>query len=274
VKARSGMTLVELVVGSTVMVGIISSAYLCLVSGTKGQRIVERRMNILQNARVALDIMSRDLRAACILSKDYPFIGLDREVKGMKAANLDFATHHYNPVREGESDFCEVSYFLDRNPRTGGWSLFRRRDPTPDEDPLAGGFREEIAVGVRGFRVEYHDGLFWVDHWGSSLESRGAYSNDPTSVSFRTELPEAVRISLALSTGEEARPAGSEAEPAHTRPPPLLFSTVVRLHLAGRSREDAGGGEPGVEEAGSLTETTRDSTSGAGTGMRAEPEAR
>ncbi len=268
---KAGFTLMELVVGSTVMVGIIASAYLCLVSGNKGQRMVERRMAILQNARVALDLMARDLRAACVLHEDASFLGMDRTRKGpdggeIESDNLDFATHNHEPAGPGESDACEVSYFIDRNPRTGGLCLFRRRDTTPDADPLSGGTREEIAEGVRGFRLEYFNGLHWYDRWGESPTSRETYSNDPdrttmnagTDAAMETGLPEAVRISLALGSEEEERPGRRTG--ARVKSPPLLFQSVVRLYLARRPR---GTGNVPTEEdvnASGVTSTEADIT--------------
>lgn len=263
---KAGFTLIELVVSSTVMVGIIASAYLCLVSGTKGQRMVERRMDILQNARVALDLMAQDLRAACVLHEDSSFLGMNRTLKGpdggeVESDNLDFATHNHEPAGPGESDACEVSYFIDRNPRTGGLCLFRRRDATPDVDPLAGGTREEIAVGVRGFRLEYFNGFHWYDRWGESPTSQETYSNDPDRTdmegSLGIGLPEAVRISLALGSEEDERPG--QRSGTRVKSPPLLFQSVVRLCLAGRTRGT--GNKPTEEDvnAGEVTSTEEDS---------------
>ena len=48
---------------------ILVSAYLCLGAGFSAQKVIEPRAEIIQNARVAMAIMTADLRAACPLSK-------------------------------------------------------------------------------------------------------------------------------------------------------------------------------------------------------------
>jgi len=159
-------TLIEVVISSALMALILVAAYVCLNAGLKGQKLIEPRVEIVQNARVAMAIVTADLRGACSLSQDYQFLGVRRQVGEMDADNVDFATHNYTPRRPREGDFCEESLYLDRDPETGQYSLWRRRNPTIAPDPLAGGSNEEIAKGLVGFRLEYTDGVEWFDTWG------------------------------------------------------------------------------------------------------------
>src|SRR6185295_1963102 len=145
-----------------------------------------------------------------------------------------FGTHNYTPRRPGEGDFCEVSYFLNQDPETGGYVLWRRRDPTPDDEPLSGGIREEIVRGVRGLRFEYYDGIVWYDEWGSPTsrgkKEKSALKEKPNVAG----MPEAVRITLWIepaSRNSSHKPPG-DADDAE---PPLKFQTVARLNLAGVS---------------------------------------
>jgi type II secretion system protein J len=170
---RSGFTLVELLIGIIVVSGVLAGAYVCLQAGLESQRTAEERMEIIQSGRVALELMAADLRSACSLGQDLDFVGMDRTLDGAEADNLDFATHNWRPEAPGEGDFCEVSYFADRDPRTGELGLWRRRDPSPDEDPLAGGTREEIVPGLRWLRLEYYDGLGWWSEWGDTDSASG-----------------------------------------------------------------------------------------------------
>ncbi len=68
---RSAFTLIEVLISAALMALIITCAYLCLSAGVKGQKIVEPRADIMQNARVAMSLMTADLRDACPLSKDF-----------------------------------------------------------------------------------------------------------------------------------------------------------------------------------------------------------
>lgn len=230
VRRRSaGFTLIELVVSAALMSLILVSAYLCLNSGIASRTLIESRSEAVQNARVAMGFMSADLRAACLLSVDFQFMGMDRMLGTVEADNLDFATHHYTPRRIREGDFCEVSYFLEQEKESGQFSLWRRRDPNPDGEPLAGGNREEIARGVRGLRFEYFDGLDWYDEWGE-VKVRAKAENSLRERPNLTGLPEAVRITLWIESTSRSSKRGSQRN--ETADPPMVFQTVARLNLA------------------------------------------
>ncbi|MBN2490886.1 MAG: hypothetical protein JXQ29_08560 [Planctomycetes bacterium] len=236
-----GLTLVELMVSATLVVGVIGSAGLCLLTGRRAQDEAERRMEVVQSARVALDRLARDLAMACPLDPEFALLGMKRLRDGVEIDNIDFATHHWQPERPGEGDRCEVSYFVDSDPVTGDLALYRRRDPTPDAEPLEGGYREEIAVGVRALRLEYFDGALWQDEWGSIRSAAGALLGDSSRGGGQAGLPEAVRITLALAPPRRSAgvDAGAVSAAEADEEAPRVFRTVVRLVLAGREREAA-----------------------------------
>lgn len=234
--SASGFTLIELVISAALMSMILGAAYACFRSSVSSQKLVDTRAEIFQNARVALALMSADLRSARALSKDFELVGMHREIGEVTADNIDFATS-YTPRRPHEADFCETSYFLERDRESGRLALWRRRDATPDDEPLAGGTREEIATGVIGLSFEYYDGFEWFDEWGDAEGSR----KKQTSVLEQPNLfgmPEAVRITLWFdsnpSSNRSARERSVRGESSDaTEEPPLVFQTVVRLNLAG-----------------------------------------
>jgi hypothetical protein len=187
------------------------------------QKLIEPRTEVLQSARVALAMMSADLRSACSLCPDFDFVGDQRTIDEMEADNLDFATHYYTPARSGEGDYCQVSYFVDKGRVANRFSLWRRRNPHIAPDPLTGGSREEIVPGLRGLTLEYYDGLDWYDTWGdASVKKKVKYPTVPAP--NLSGFPEAVRITLLL----DPNPNKSTEKPE----PPLMFQTVVRLELA------------------------------------------
>jgi type II secretion system protein J len=229
-----GFTLIELMVSSALMAMILTAGYVCLQSTLLSDRMVEARGEMLQTARVALTMMSADLRSACPLSADYEFLGMDRMLGSVEADNLDFATHNYRPRRPHEGDVCEVSYYLQPEAEGNSYSLWRRRDATPDDDPFSGGMRERIAEGVVGLRLEYYDGYDWYDDWGD-LTGRVRESSNLDRWNLYG-MPEAVRITLAVeptsrdSKRQEARETESRERQTE---PPVTLQTVVRLNLAG-----------------------------------------
>jgi type II secretion system protein J len=224
-----GFTLIEMVISAAIMSIILTAAYVCLTSGLRSQKVVEARADLVQSARVALGLMCADLRCAKPLSKEFEFLGMQRTLGEAQADNLDFGTCNYTPKRAREGDFCEVSYYIAEEPESGSLALWRRRDPTPDDEPLSGGSREEIARGVRQLRLEYYDGFDWFDTWG---DPSGKRKKDD---SFKLQpnlsgLPEAVRITLSIGS----------TKTQEQDEPPLTFQTVCRLNLAGAT-EDSGG---------------------------------
>jgi prepilin-type N-terminal cleavage/methylation domain-containing protein len=236
-----GFTLIEMIISTALMSLILGSAYLCLRAGLLGQKMVDVRADVSQTARVALALMAADLRAACPLSADFEFIGMQRMLGDVEADNLDFATHNYTPRGPEEGDWCEISYFLEKNPETGRYSLWRRRDPSPGSDPLDGGMREEIAEGLRGLRFEYYDGYEWYDDWGEINPP----PRDELSLLLQGNLfgmPEAVRITLWFEPDAGANRAASNEENGELSEPSLVFQTVVRLNLAASSWPAASSG--------------------------------
>jgi type II secretion system protein J len=240
----SGFTLIELVISTALMSIILVSAYLCLSSAVASQKLIDTRSEVVQNARVALALMTADFRAACPLSKDVQFVGMHREAEAVAADNVDFGTHNYSPKRLREGDFCEVSYFVEKDPTSGRLSLWRRRDPTPDPEPFAGGTREEIARGVAGFQLEYYDGLDWYDEWGDP-ENKARKQSATLEKPNTTGLPEAVRITLWLEPPSSRK---RERSPEEKVEAPLVFQTVVRLNLAAVSliKNSSGAGTKGT----------------------------
>jgi hypothetical protein len=249
----------ELVISSAIASIVLVAGYVCLRAGIATQQTVETRSDLLQSGRVALAMMAADLRAATPLSTEYEFVGMTRTVGDIPASNLDFATHHYTPRRPHEGDFCEVSYFVDQNRETGEFSLWRRRDPTPDDEPLTGGSREEIVSGVRALLIEYYDGFEWFETWGdptgrnSSVERSQLDSN-------QYGLPEAVRIRLTLEAArtDRRRMESTDANDGNqTGEPPVVLETIVRLNLASLANTSVGGdttsSQSGVTGSGTTT---------------------
>ena len=223
-------TLIEMMISSALMALILVSAYLCLGAGFSAQKLIEPRAEIIQNARVALALMSADLRAACPLSKTDDFLGMTRTMGNVEADNVDFATHNYTPRRAREGDFCQESLYLDQNPETGQFSLWRRRNPAIGLDALAGGIKEEIAQGVVSLKFEYFDGVDWYDSWGN-VDPKKTRQSSAREQSNLTGLPEAVRITLLLDSNpkkKQPNTASGEEQPER----PFVFETMVRLNLA------------------------------------------
>ncbi len=227
---RSAFTLLEVVISVSLMAIILGSAYACFDAGIRGKRMIEPRVEVFQNARVAMALLAADLRNACPLAKEFDFLGMRRMVGEMPADNLDFGTHNYTPDGERESDFCQTSFYVDQDPATKRLTLYRRRNPIIAIDPLSGGSKEEIATGLLGMRFEYFDGFDWYDTWGEMKGTKQQTSNrDQPNLSG---MPQAVRITLWFDSDPQAKIVSGETRTN----PPMTFQTVARLILADNSQ--------------------------------------
>jgi prepilin-type N-terminal cleavage/methylation domain-containing protein len=233
-------TLIELVISAALMAMILTATYSCLSAALASQKLIEPRTEVAQNARVALAMLSADLRAACPLSKDYEFLGMHRMIDDVDADNLDFATHHYSATRPREADFCVMSYYVEKEFDSPDYSLYRRRNPSISLDPLSGGTRELIARGLRGVTFEYYDGFEWYDTWGEVTTDRKSKQQQSLLAANLTGMPEAVRVTLQFNpdpNGSKARwKASGNPATTETPVPPFIFQTIVRLNLAAASQ--------------------------------------
>ena len=249
-RSSSAFTLIEVVISASLMAVILVSSYACLNAAFSSQKLIEPRLETIQNARVALSLMAADLRAACPLSRDIDLLGMHRTLGEVRADNLDFGTHNYTPRHPREGDFCQVSFFLDKDPANGQFTLWRRRNPHLAQEALSGGNREEIARGVRGLRFEYYDGLDWYESWGD-VEGRGKAQSSRRERFNLDGLPDAVRITLWLDPNPQ--PRKDQNEVASATEPPLMFQTVARLNLAARARQASSGTSDATSQPASPT---------------------
>lgn len=74
VKNCSGMTLIELIVSIGIMAMILTVIFASFSAGIKSWALADTQMEVQQNARIAFDWISRDLKIA----KDYEIIAEDR----------------------------------------------------------------------------------------------------------------------------------------------------------------------------------------------------
>jgi prepilin-type N-terminal cleavage/methylation domain-containing protein len=232
--SRAAFTLLEVIISVVLMAIILGSAYACFDAGIRGKKMIEPRVEIFQNARVAMALMTADLRDACPLSKDFDFLGTHRMVAQMPADNLDFATHNYTPTEDRQADFCETSYYVNQDPTNGTFTLFRRRNPIIAPDPLSGGSQEEIATGLLGAQFEYFDGFDWYDTWGDLKGKKQTSNKDQPNMSG---MPAAVRITLWFDPEPQARSVSGQTRTN----PPMTFQTVARLMLAESSQQNSSG---------------------------------
>lgn len=220
-RGTQGLTLIEVMIGITLL-GVIT---LCLGQMswlmTKGRQRIERRDLQYHAARVTLEKIAGDVGMAFLVRTpalkgtsagaavlETAFRGTDRG----EADELDFTTLAGRRMIADakESDQREVGYKVTTVPESKDLKqLVRRESRWIEGDVREGGETVTLIEGIRVFQLEYYDPVKgeWDTEW------------DSTDRVHQGILPAAVRITLQITDPNSAEQA-------------LTFTTVARLALS------------------------------------------
>jgi len=181
-RARTGLSLIELVVGGLVGAIIAAAVATSLFNLFGARRAADERRNAYVAARVAVDRVARDL-ATVVRDEDLQFSTvrvIDSGTPELPSDELLLLCSSTEPVRgiDGvpEGDRFEVQYRL-----LGDGRLLRRRDPAFDEYLDGGGVVSTVAEHIRSISIEAADAESWYPDWDSD----------------RDGLPHGVRVTVA-----------------------------------------------------------------------------
>ena len=191
---RSGFTLVEVLVASTIGVFIAMVAVGALRTIIAGSEMVDRNINAASEVRFAANTIERDLRNLYNDSNyaDTKFIGTVEPLEGDNYTSyLVFYTINRTKARlnQPEGDLYEVEYYLMQDGEN--MSLMRRVWPNPNKEiETGGGMLTAIAENIGTFEVQYFDGEEWSEEWPEDMQA----------------LPDLVAISIASKQPEHGNP--------------------------------------------------------------------
>jgi len=214
-----GFTLLEVLVSMAILVIIMAALYSAYTTNVEAIQIARQNGEVHQTARIVLDRMTKDLQSALIevsVSSDKIKLGLvgeDREIDGRRADRMDFTTVTHLPLTEKgpASDLCEIGYLIEEDSEDKILVLFRRDDPSVDEDFTKGGSLQEMARNVLEFNLTYQDSM------GEESDNWNTLEGMPVS-----GLPVLIKVRLVLK---------DELNREH------VFSTTVHPELAERVKE-------------------------------------
>ena len=199
--SNRGFTLLELLVALVLLVMLSGALYGTYFSVMRGSEVARERTEPLRDARVALDLLRRELAAVNFDSnnKRLHFVVEDRDIFGKPASILDFTA--FTVPKTGSvpsSDVMAVRYKpVEREEQTMILSR-QTEDLYLESKPLPYPLTEQI----QGFLVECYDGNQWVKSWDTTLNAG---------------LPEAVRVTLLVQGSDK----------------PVGFTAIVVPRLAG-----------------------------------------
>jgi len=212
----SGFTLIELMIAVLMATLIVGALYGSFRAGLDSWEKGQFKSELCQNARIALEQMSREIRGAFISQRNsyYKFVGEDNTYGGNDADILNFFSTSASLNR-----LCEIGYFIEKDPNNPLAELKRRCDPTPDSEFREGGTIELLAMFVTGLNLRYFDGESWEDSWVTDEDE-----DLPLEEEERC-LPKAVEITISVENPE-------------VQQEPLIFSTIVSIPTSTISSEE------------------------------------
>jgi len=251
-KSNRGITLMELLV-VLVLLSIVSlSLFTIFRTTTESYSKGDARVQYYQNARAALEIMGREIRAALLTPPDaktdiFYCIGLDETVEKYPAGTSPWQRRANSAkdefyfiaplANDADSDLCELGYWLDNRGTSDNKDdtlrkFYVKDDRTVDNEPeFDGDFRtprgvansSDLALNVTNLQFEYgyynHSSRrvkywIWANIWDSGDDLVENYGKD-SDEKDPDGLPEAVKITIQVTDSR-----GKEMN---------TFSTVVYL---------------------------------------------
>ena len=175
-----GLTLVELLVAMAILVTVTTSAMLIFRGITRAWRTGELRTERYQQARLLLDLFSRELSTS-VVNVRYPLEG----TKSSDALRLEdgsaFDELFFVGTLPGRTGLVERGYWV-----TADGELMCH-DEEPADGDYASGMSEVCGRDVTAFEITYFDGSDWLDRWD------GRTGTDQTG-----QLPKAVHIVVTI----------------------------------------------------------------------------
>lgn len=170
---RTGFTLVEVMVASTIGAFIALVAVGTLKTVIASNQTVENHVNMASEVRFAANILKTDL-TNIYRDEDMEntkFVGSVEELAEYDTSYLVFYTLNRTKARayEPEGDLYEVEYYMVQN--EDSTALMRRLWPNPNEEYEPGGILTTIAENIQYFEVRYFDGEEWYTEWSEDMQT-------------------------------------------------------------------------------------------------------
>lgn len=194
--ARRGFTLVEILLALAILSVILLLLLSAFTGAARSREALAKRSREFRQIRIAMDRIGTDLAGAFASSirQDSAFTCREDQLSGKPAATVVFTAFQLPQADGGRpaASIVKIKYF----PRVGAdgasMELHREQADLPfleNRIPL----REALlAVDLKGFRVELHDGSEWVKEW-------------PPAGKAKTTLPKKAAVTLVDSRGDTYR---------------------------------------------------------------------
>ena len=198
--SRKAFTLLEVVVATLVAASLMLLISYVLRQAWAAWGKGDRRLEMCQNARSAIDVMNREIRTSFISASNQCLF-----FKG-DSSSLNFISASHEANTEKKYDLCEVEYYLKDS------YLERMVKSDLDCRPGEGGARATLAESILEVSFGYYGGRKWHTSWDSTMGTPDDTMDDV--------MPEMVKIMIKSQDKE-----GKEK--------PMVFSTIVHIRGSG-----------------------------------------
>lgn len=199
---KRAFTLVEIIIATSILAFLMITLHRVFWASSSAWKKGDARIEMYQNGRVCLDVMSREIRCALISPGNSQLV-----FKGDEDA-LSYVSTFHKPNKTGEFDLFEIGYSL-----SSKGEVLRRAKAHLDSSPGRGGATAVLANNILQLTFLYNNEGVWQDRWDSSLGTPDDTKDD--------YLPQAVQIDIIVQDEQ-----GLES--------PLLLSTAVTIPTGGR----------------------------------------
>jgi general secretion pathway protein J len=182
--ARRGFTLVEILVAIAILSVVLSTIYVSYISTMRIVRSLEYGDEIYYMARITLERMILDLPSACKDKDSFEFTTLKDSTGRLPLKGVAFLSRaHLDFSGLGDSmAVAQISYELEGDPDSGGFSIIRRDVLRQGEGPSGGeGYtlcRRLQFVNLRFYDANGREYPMWDSRTGSEAQR----NNIPSSI--------------------------------------------------------------------------------------------
>jgi len=153
------LTLVELLIAMAILVTVTASTALIFRGITRAWRTGQLRTERYQQARLLVDVFSREL-ASSVANPRYPMIGTDPAEPGARLREEGrFDELFFVGTLPGRSGLVERGYWVDADGDL--WC----HDDEPADGEFSTGAQEICGRDVSQFNVSYFNGVEWRESW-------------------------------------------------------------------------------------------------------------
>jgi len=182
--SRRGFTLVEILVAIAILAVVLSTIYASFISTMRVVRSLEYGDEIYYMARITMERMVLDLQSACKDKDSYEFTTLKDSTGRLPMKGVSFLSRaHLDFSGPGDTmAVAQISYELEGDPESGGFSIIRR-DVAKQGEGASGGEGFILCKRLQLVNLRFYDSTGReYSQWDSLAGSEAQRNKVPSAI--------------------------------------------------------------------------------------------